>query len=83
MQGEAGREFPSNSEGATGLGDETVRHPQARFAFFKGMRSGSGGWSSAASASHRLPSVNEVPEAVLAPRSIVQEGWLLRNQGIG
>jgi len=25
--------FPSMTEGAAGLGDETVRHPQTRFAF--------------------------------------------------
>jgi len=33
--------FPSLArEGATGLGDETVRHPQARFAFLGGRLKG-------------------------------------------
>ena len=36
MRGASWKEFPSIAEGATGLGDETVRHPQARFAFSGG-----------------------------------------------
>jgi len=37
MKGEAGENFPSDSEGATGWAIETVRHPQARFAFLGGI----------------------------------------------